>query len=296
MAEDQKVNIPKPDPGTNTMSQTGTMSGVAFNLFPSLPTELRLQIWRHALEQPRAITISSKLLEDRLNAGLPSYPCWRCPVTGQRYEQVSALFFVNHEARFVALNYNQYNFFSVAMRDPQATMSSLYPLRFATTPNDFVVADTSDISWADPNHELVITRSEGFGKSATSDLAIPRLLVVRGPNEPKIMRVNRFVSHKVWKRVLGRTRKVFGPSPAAAFFKSLHFLEPSWVVTPQGLSCLIGLPDVNISIWNSQPLLEHIMPDYNQGPRDFHMPSPIRNRRRPNIGPTRPGRGVGSHV
>ena len=161
MADDQEVDIPQPRPDTDTISKTGTVSQMAFNLFPDLPTELRLRIWKCALEQPRAVIISPRLLEDRRKAGLAAYPRWRCPVTKRRWEQVSVLFFVNHEARSVALNYNRYSFFSVAMKDQQSWLS-LYPLRFAITPNDFVVADAGNMSFATPVYEFIITRTYGF--------------------------------------------------------------------------------------------------------------------------------------
>lgn len=250
-------------------ADTGTKPKAAFNLFPELPVELRLLIWNHALEQPRAIFITHKHISDRKKLGLLAYPCWRCPITGKRYKQTSALLFVNHEARAVALNYDRYSFFSVGIRK-----HAVPGLRFAATPNDFVVIAADELLRASPEHTIRITRSEGFAqydgtRRGYHAPVVRRFLILQ--NEDQLKSNEGLIAHvardskrgtPVYRLIANEALKHAEhviKSPNAADFESIHCLAPGWTARePHGLRSLEGLPDIDTSVWDSHPLLDHI--------------------------------------
>ncbi|KAJ4397473.1 hypothetical protein N0V93_001702 [Gnomoniopsis smithogilvyi] len=94
----------------------GTPGHEVFHLFPTLPKELRLQIWETAVPRERLIHISLKLHQGRryeLATAEPRYlerNALRKPISGERYravaegQQLNSKFLrVNSEARCVAL-------------------------------------------------------------------------------------------------------------------------------------------------------------------------------------------------
>lgn len=115
---------------------------------------------------------------------------------------------------------------------------------------------------------------------------IRRFLIVQGPNQPtdvgfyaglqsREMRETIMYDYFTLQRALWGTRDVFNSASAADRLESVHILEEGWTATLRGLRSLNGLPDVNTSIWNSRPLLEHIETVYNRGAsrEAFQVPS-----------------------
>ncbi|RYP68980.1 hypothetical protein DL770_008330 [Monosporascus sp. CRB-9-2] len=125
------------------MEEGQTASGtthptVDFPQFTKLPTEIRLQIWRHALEAPRLIDTRATYL------ALRRTPHWT-DGRGQRREDASPLCFANRESRSVVLEHRAYVFFGTETAVPpvfpreQIKRSMLCPLEFAAAANDVVV-------------------------------------------------------------------------------------------------------------------------------------------------------------
>ncbi|KAI2642236.1 hypothetical protein GGS21DRAFT_546455 [Xylaria nigripes] len=87
-----------------------------FPLFPRLPTEIRRMIWSAAMENedPRLVHMRA------LRCGIVGRERRGCPrgkelgrtitIDGNRYDQAPSYFFVNHEARFMALEYYNIRF------------------------------------------------------------------------------------------------------------------------------------------------------------------------------------------
>lgn len=107
---------PQPSVKILNIEMMGTSGDRVFHFFPSLPKELRLQIWEAAVPRERMIHISLKVHEGRryeLAAAEPRYlerNSLRKPISGERYravaegEQLHSKFLrVNSEARSVAL-------------------------------------------------------------------------------------------------------------------------------------------------------------------------------------------------
>ncbi|KAI0471734.1 hypothetical protein GGR56DRAFT_87814 [Xylariaceae sp. FL0804] len=73
----------------------------SFEPFGRLPAELRWDIWKKAMETPRVVCISPRRANTTSTTSLPQGRC--LTIDGDRYEQVPATFFVNREARMLAL-------------------------------------------------------------------------------------------------------------------------------------------------------------------------------------------------
>ncbi|RYP48462.1 hypothetical protein DL768_005664 [Monosporascus sp. mg162] len=126
------------------MEEGRTASGTAhptidFPQFIKLPTEIRLQIWRHALEAPRLIDTRATYL------ALRRAPHWTDGL-GRRREDASPLCFANRKSRSVVLGHRAYVFFgsetsAVPPGFPreQIKTSMPCPLEFAAAANDVVV-------------------------------------------------------------------------------------------------------------------------------------------------------------
>ncbi|RYP22000.1 hypothetical protein DL765_001906 [Monosporascus sp. GIB2] len=110
---------------------------IDFPQFIKLPTEIRLQIWRHALEAPRLIDTRVTYL------ALRRTPHWT-DGCGRRREHASPLCFVDRESRCAVLDHRPYVVFGTETTVPpglprdQIEKSMPCPLEFAAAANDVV--------------------------------------------------------------------------------------------------------------------------------------------------------------
>lgn len=240
---------------------------VEFPLFPHLPTELRLEIWKRALELPRAVPIT--ITAEQQQQPLP--PHWRCPVTCRQYEHACALFFVNRESRTAALGYGRYGFFCVEERGRHPGAP---PLHFALAANDFVVARGADLLRTLPR--CAVVPSSGC---ADDGPAIRRVLILHNEDElfdeigagpwlpsgwPHTAVMRRAMAREAFQRVLHVLAQ--SHSGAAASLESLHCLADGWTAAPRGLGLRSpgGLESVEASVWDSRPLLERAVTLYDR--------------------------------
>lgn len=115
-----------------------------FTLFPRLPGEARIMIWKFAMEEPRLVhlRVEGCGIKRARRRGCPRGGGPYLTIDGERYEQVPPFFFVSREARFYALTIYTIRF-SVAeqYRDPE---NQVAPYHFDTnlimSPNDILVS------------------------------------------------------------------------------------------------------------------------------------------------------------
>ncbi len=285
-------------------SNTATTAAAAFPRFPDLPPELRLQIWRHALEAPRLVDVRFGQVRGRRT---PHWHCCADSGDGWRLEHAPALCFVNRESRGVARAYVGYSFLVV-----EGVRPARHRLRFALTGDDVVALGGDAVLRVNPSCTFAVTSAAAAAAAAAADgggdnggggdgqdsacgdkalgwvkgarehgvrgaRGVRRVLIQQpldalfdilgsGPWYPSGWPHTDAMKRAVARETFSRLRSAFGEEDGGAGegLQTVYCLEDGWVSTSMGPRSLHGVPGEVASVWNYEPVFARMVKVYDK--------------------------------
>ncbi|EMR62346.1 hypothetical protein UCREL1_10720 [Eutypa lata UCREL1] len=260
------ISIDSSSSSSNSNSSTTiTPTTTTFPQFRTLPTELRLQIWEHALEAPRIVDARFSHIRDGRT------PHWS-DAAGRRLEHAHALFFACRESRDVAVRYPRYAVYVVEGRMPVR-----HRLRFALTERDVLAVPADAALNVNPllrvwgvgdddggggggDGENGGGRGRGRAKKVRQVLVLVNVdalfdVIGSGPWYPSGWPHTKVMERAVSRETFARLCSVFGgKGGGGSDLRTVYCLEEGWTSTPRGLKSLHSLPSTAHSLWESHPI------------------------------------------